>query len=291
MKDIPVLLLATFKKAGRSTAYLVKVVDKDGVAHGFTTLDAIVPFNDGYHAISYQPDEEMRPQNIMSSSDIETDNTELMGWFGPGMEELVVAGKFSFAEVTIYRISYLRLSYGAEVLAFGTVGEIEYSTNAQGKRKIEFRSLAEQLKQKVNDLYSLTCRVPFGGPDCGMPLVWESATVAEVEDNFLRFRVTGLAQPDGWFDLGVARFTSDDNTGAELEVESWTADGWITLSFVTPYAIPVGATLDVRRDCDKTEAACIGYGNIVNMRAEHLTPVEDQSLMVPGAYIKSEQAL
>lgn len=292
MKQIPLLLLENFKKSGKSTCYLVKVVDRDGIAYGFTTLDAIVTFNDGYHDVSYNPDEELRPQNIQSNLDMDVDTTELVGWFGQDMEALIVAGKFSFAEITIYRISYLRTSYGAEVIAFGTVGEVEYSTNSSGKRKIEFRSLTQQIKQHLNALYSLTCRAEFGDENCQMPFVWSgTATVDEVEDNFLRFKVTGIVAADDFYNLGVVEFLDGDNATAQLEVESWTADGWVTLSFVTPYAVPVGATLRFRQDCDKTHAACLSYGNVINMQAEHLTPTQDQSLMVPGAYIKSENAL
>lgn len=291
MKEIPIQLLTALKRPGRSTCFLVKIVDNEGNVHGFTTLDAVVNFDDGIHAAAYLPNQEMRPQNIQASSEMTVDNTELLGWFGPTIEQLVLAGRFSMAEITIYRVSYLRLSYGAEVVAFGTVGEIEYSANAQGKRKVEYRSLSQQLKQRVNDRYSLTCRVPFGSEKCGMPLVWENATIVNVEDNFLRFQVSGITRPDNYFTLGVVRFDSGLNETAELEIESWTDDGWITLSFVTPYPIPLGGNVAIRQDCDKTEFACKAYGNIVNMRAEHLTPVQDQALMVPGAYIKSQNAL
>ncbi|QYW02127.1 hypothetical protein CPT_Sonora_024 [Stenotrophomonas phage Sonora] len=291
MKNIPVQLLTALQKSGRSTCYLVKVIDTAGGVHGFATLDAVVNFDDGTGMLAYLPDQEMRPQNIQSTSDMDVDNTELEGWFGPAIENLVVAGLFSLAEVWVYRVSYLRLNYGAEVVAFGNVGKIEYSSNSQGKRKIEWRSLAHLLKQKVNDQWSLTCRVPFGSPQCGKPLVWQPGQVADVEDNFLRFRVSGITRPDDYFVLGVVRFTSGDNTGAELEIESWTSDGWVTLSFVTPFAIDSGVFVSLRQDCDKTEFSCKAYNNIPNMRAEHLTPVQDQSLMVPGAYIKSQNAL
>jgi uncharacterized phage protein (TIGR02218 family) len=290
MKQIPILLLDAFKKTGRSTCFLVKIVDQEGTAHGFASLDSVVRMDDGYHIIDYQPDQEMRPQNIQSTNSMETDNTELLGWFSKQMEQLVLSGLFNSAEITIYRVSYLRLWHGAEVLAYGTVGEIEYSANSQGKRKIEYRSLTDVLKSKVNDLYSLTCRADFGDENCRMPFSWEPATVGAIEDNFLRFQLVGLVRPDNWFNLGVIEFLTGPNTGFEGEVESWTADGWITLSFVTPYAItPVAVR--IRQDCSKTESECIAYGNIINMQAEHLTPVQDLALMVPGAYIKSQNAL
>lgn len=290
MKTIPVTLLESFKRRGRSTCFAVKIVDKDGLAYGFTTLDARIRFSDGYHDLWYLPSQELRPQSIENYSDLDVDSTDLLGWFNDEMEELIVTGRFGSGELTIYRLSYLELNRGAEVVAFGTVGEVEFAANRQGKRRVEFRALEYQLKRKVNPQYSLTCRNDFGDDNCGLPFVWEAATISDVADNFLRFRVTGVARPDGYFDFGVVEFLSGDNSGDTVEIESWTTDGWLTLSFVTRYAIPVGGSVRLRQDCDKLAATCIARGNIINMAAEHLTPVEEQSIMVPGAYIKSNNA-
>jgi uncharacterized phage protein (TIGR02218 family) len=289
---IPILLLNSFKKSGRDTCFLVKIVERDtGEAHGFGTADANVRFNDGEHDLLYVPDQELRPQNILNTSDFEVDNTELVGWFNEAIEQRVLAGRFNSAEITMYRVNYLNTALGAEVVAYGYVGRVDYSASSNGKRKIEYRSLTELLHSKQNDVWSLTCIVPFGGDDCGMPFEWNAGTIADVEDNFLRFQIAGVVAADGFFDLGVVIFDTGDNATYDMEVESWTADGWVTLSFVTPYPIANGINVRIRRDCNKTEQACKDYGNIVNMRAEHLTPLQDQALMVPGAYIKSQNAL
>lgn len=292
MKNIPVLLLEAFKKPGRSTCFLVKIVERTtGVATGFSSLDCVVPFNDGIHDLVYDPDQELRPQNIESTNDMEVDNTELVGWFDEAIEKKVVSGMYDSAEITIYRVSYLRLELGAEVVAFGLVGEVDYSEGRGGKRSIEYRSLTQLLKQKKNDQFSLTCRLPFGSDECGMPFEWFAATVDEVADNFLRFKVTGVTQADDYFNFGMVMFDDGPNATFDMEVESWTADGWVTLSYVTPYGITDGTAIRIRRDCGKRDVDCKAYGNIINMQAENLTPVENQALMVPGAYIKSQNAL
>ena len=291
MKTIPIQLVNAFKKPGKSTCFLVRIKDTDGGNHGFTTLDSIVRFDDGDGELLYLPNHELNPMNIQNSSDMEVDNTELVGWFGDSLEELVLSGKFMQAEITVYRVSYLRTNLGCEVVAYGTVGAIEYTANSQSKRKVEYRGLGQRIKAKQNDAFSLTCRATFGDEDCGMPFVWEAGTVIAVEDNFMRFRVSGIVRPDDWFILGVCEFLSGSNTGAQLEIESWSADGWVTLGFVTPFEITETTSVRLRQDCDKTETACLDYGNIVNMRAEHLTPVQDQSIMVPGAYIRSNNAI
>jgi len=291
-KSINAQLLNDFAKPGAGTCYLVKIRSNDDGYFGFCTSDSTILFDDGFGPLVYQPDEELRPQNIMSSANMEVDNTKLIGWFTQAVKEKVLAGAFLAAEITIYRVSYLNLSLGAEIVAYGMVGEIDFNADAKDKRKVEFRSLTAQLTKNVNEFYSLTCRAQFGDERCGMPFVWESGVVSSETDNpFLEFYVSGITKPDDHFLLGVVNFIDGQNAGADLEIEQWNADGYVKLSFPAPFPITNGTLVRLRRDCGKTETDCIGYGNIVNMRAEHLTPVEDSSLMVPGAYIKSTHSL
>ena len=291
-KQISIALLNDFGKQGASTCYIAKVVTTDGVTFGFSSSDATIVFDDGYGEVAYYPDEEMRPQNIMSSANMEVDNTKLEGWFKQGVVQKIIAGAFVAAEITIYRVSYLNLTLGAEVVAYGHVGEIEFNADKKDKRKLEFRSLTQELTKPVNERWSLTCRAQFGDERCGMPYVWETGAVASETDNpYLEFYVTGISRPDDYFLLGVVNFIDGQNAGADLEIEVWRADGYVKLSYPAPYPVTNGTLLRLRRDCGKTETDCIAYGNIVRMRAEHLTPVEDQGVLVPGAYIKSTHAL
>ena len=291
MKKIPIQLLDSYEKPGRSTTFLVRIRDDDGVVWGFTNLDRRIRFDDGNGEVVYTPSQELYPQNIESVSEMESDNTELHGWFNAAMEESVLAGKFTNAEVALYRVQYLRLSYGYEVVAYGLAGRIDFSADKNGQRKLEWKGYTDILKEKQNDRFSLTCRNRFGDDRCKKPFIWESASIGEVVDNRSRFFVVGLTRPDDYFTLGILEFTSGPNKGFEGEIEQWTADGRVVLSFVTPYVIDPDTQVRLRQDCMKTEANCIAYDNIINMNAEHLTPTQDQSLMVPGAYIKSANAL
>lgn len=291
MKTIPIQLESLYQKPGRSTTFCVKVVSRSGNVYGFTNLDDVVRFNDGVHYVEYDPTQSLVPQNIQNVSSMEPDNTELHGWFSNTLKDLIAAGEFNSAEITIYRVSYLRLSAGAEVVAYGLVGTVEYSAAHSGNRKVEFRGLDEMLSVAQTDLYSLTCRNEFGDELCGMPFVWEDGTVTAVDDARSRFTISGVARPDDYFVLGVVLFVDGENATATLEVESWTAGGDVKLSFPTQQNINVGDAVRIRRDCDKTWFSCKAYNNVVNMNAEHLAPVQDTSIMVPGAYIKSTNAL
>lgn len=292
MKQIPALLLNSFKKAGRSTCFLIKVVSLlDGTVYPFTTLDAALKFNDGAHDLWYRPSNSLQPQNMQWTSNMETDNTELHGWFDDTVKQAVDAGLLGSAEVTIYRVNYNHLEYGAELVNFGIVGGIVFSANVAGVRKIGFKGLDHLLKVAKNPVYSLTCRNDFGDARCGMTYTWDAGEIAEVYNQYMVVRVTGIAAAAGFYDFGVVKFTSGDNANVELEIQEWLPGGWARLSFVTPYPMQVGDTLQFRQDCNKFDVQCIAYGNMVNFNGEHLTPVQDQSLTVPGAYIKSNNAL
>lgn len=292
MKTIPLALLDAYAKPGTSTCFLVKLVTKKNEVLGFATADRNVRFDDGAGFVTYKAYQELRPQKFQEDSTFDVDNTELLGWFSQAVENMVVTGQFDFAELTVYRVNYLRLDRGAEVMAYGTVGEVSFSKSTNGNRKVEFRSLLQQLKQTVNQLYSLTCRADFGDARCGMPLAWETATVSAVgSDPYADITLSGLVRADGYFDLGVLEVLSGPNAGAEIEVESWLSSGVVRLTFLAPFAFVGGESVRIRRDCNKTATACIAYGNIARMRAEHMTPVQDQGVMVPGAYIRSSGAL
>lgn len=291
MKRIPIQLQQVYDKPGRSTTFCVKVVSRSGNVYGFTNLDDVVRFDDGEHFVEYDPTQALVPQNIQQTFDMDPDNTELHGWFSNTLKDLIAAGEFNSAEITVYRVAYLRLSAGAEVVAYGLIGTVQYSAAHSGKRKVEFRGLDELITVAQTELYSLTCRNDFGDEQCKMPFVWEDGVVEEVDDAQMLFRISGVARPDGWFVLGVVRFVDGENATAELEVETWEADGWIKLSFPTRQNINVGDNVRIRQDCDKTWTSCRAYNNVINMNAEHLAPVQDTSIMVPGAYIKSNNAL
>lgn len=292
MKSIPASLAARLQSRMRTMCYLIRVASKTSSAvFGLTTLDAAITFDDGNGALTYSPLNSLDPQNVQSTSSMDVDTTEAHGWFQDAVRAAVDAGVITSAEAAIYRVDYTALSAGAEVVMYGVVGAVAFETNPQSPRKIEIVGLDGLLKTKRNAQYSITCRNTFGDSRCGMPLTWDPATVAEVSDGLLLFRVTGATQPAEYFDFGVVRFDTGDNAGAQLEIERW--DGqWVRLSFATPYPVSVGDTVSLRRDCNKFASTCYNtYNNMINFNGEHLTPVQDQSLMVPGAYIKSSRAL
>ena len=301
MKSIPLALRTHLAQDATSWTLLMKVVCKDGTVLGFTLLDADVTYDDGGGPLLYRADQGFMPERLQTTGDLGVDNTDLQGWYSlEGVTEARIrAGLFDFARVWIYRVNFLDLSQGREIWAAGTLGESRYS---EAGWTTEFRSLSQQLKQPLCQLYSKTCRARYGSKPigtvgapfterqpCNKDLVWAAGSVTAVGVETDRiFTDSARPEADGFYQPGVIEWLTGANAGAQIEVYTFAADQF-TLLLPMPYPIQNGDTYRVRQDCDKTFAMCkTRHSNTLNFRGEHLTPVEDaDSIMVPGAYIST----
>lgn len=260
-----------------------------GTVLGFTSLDSDIVYDDGAGAITYHASNGFTPEKMQADADFGVDNTDVVGWVtNTGItDQQIHAGIFDYAEVTIYRINYMQPT-AHEVMGFGTLGQTIFDETSW---RCEYRSLMQQAKQVQSTVYSLTCRATFGDSKCKMPFVWVSSTVTDESDepNRLFFAAT-LTQPDNYFVPGVVEWLTGDNAGIQVEVEESFDNGAVRLALPVPFPIKPLDTFKIRRDCKKTFAACKAYGNELNFRGEHLTPIADVALSVPGGYIKQSGA-
>lgn len=299
MKSIPIALKSHLALDATSWTFLMKVVCKDGTIRGFTVLDESLTYDDGGGDLVYSADQGFTPERIQVTADLGVDNTDLQGWYSDAgiTEARIRAGLFDFARVWVYRVNFMDLSQGHEIVAAGTLGESKYSETGW---VTEFRSLSQQLKQPLAQLYSLMCRARFGSKPIGTPgasiterkpcnkdIVWAPGAVTAVGTESDRvFSDSGRAEADGHYKPGVVEWLTGQNAGAQVEVIAFAADQF-ELLLPTPYPIQVGDTYRVRQDCDKTFAMCkTRHANVLNFRGEHLTPVADAaSIQTPGANI------
>lgn len=292
MKNIPIALQAHLQQDATSWCLLLRIECQGawaGTVLGFTTLDAPLQYDDGAGVVTYHADNGFAPERLQANSEMDVDNTNLTGWVSDTgiTEEQILAGIFDYAEVTIYRVNYLDLQQGHEIVAFGTCGETHFTESSWST---EWRSLTQQAKQPIGQVYSLTCRAVYGDERCGMPFVWSSGEVSGQASDTTRSFFCEMTQAEGWFAGGVLEWVSGSNAGAQMEVDDFTvsgADRALRLALPMPYPIEVGDTFRVRQDCDKQFTTCKAKGNVLNFRGEHLTPVADAALAVPGAYVKS----
>lgn len=283
MKSIPIALQAHYDEPATTTCFISRVACKDGPVLGFTSLDADLTYDDGDGPVVYRADNGFRADRMQQTADLAVDNTELHGWVSDTgiTEKQIRAGLFDYARVRIYRVNYLDLAAGHEIIATGTAGETTFSN---GGWKLEFRSLTQQLKQPISTLYSLTCRAQFGDAKCKKPFVWVPGDVTSVDGTEpARVFASTVDATDGHFRLGVVEWLTGDNAGAQMEVDAQTG-GAITLALPMPYAIKPGDEFRIRQDCDKTKEMCREvHNNLLNMRAEPFIPVDGGKSLIPGA--------
>jgi len=294
LKTIPAQLLAHEALTVTTLCLLAKVEcvgTYAGTILSFASLDIDVDYDDGDGTLTYSAQNGFTPKRLAQSAGQTVDNSELDGVIrdtGITMAQ-VRAGLFQSAKLTIYRVNYNDLTAGRhEVVAYGRAGETKF---ANDQWVTEFRSLSQLLKQPISQPYSLTCRAQFGDARCGESLVWTNGTVSSLGTETDReFSDVTLSSNTGYYSDhgGVVEWLTGDNTGAQMEVEEFTsssAGSVIALSIPMPYAIQVGDTFRIRRDCDKKFSTCKDvYANTLNFRGENLIPV-DGTVMVPGADI------
>lgn len=295
MKSIPVALQSHLDGDATTLCLLTRIACKDGTVIGFADLDVDIAYDDGDGTVTYEAENGgLAPQRLQASSDLTVDNTELQGWVSSSgiTEAQIRAGLFDYAQVRIYRVNYMDTSQGHEIVATGTAGETVFSANGW---KTEFRSLVQQLRQPISKLYSLTCRAKFGDAQCGKSFTWVSGTVTSVGVETDRLFDSGVSGADDLYNLGVVEWLTGDNAGGQMEVDDF-GSGEFVLSLAMPYAIQVGDTFRVRKDCNKewddASNGCLFHwagDRALHFRGEPHIPVADGGAsMIPGTEIGSD---
>lgn len=306
MRTIPSYLEPDLGLGGKMLTYLLKVKPiAEGVAiFGLTSCNRDVIYDDlsGDGPITYRAATGFSPFDLTTKPDLSVDSTEasaLMATYPiDGMTpDGIARGDYACARFVQYLVNYAapdviqpNNGHGHVVVCSGQLGQITQTD--KGAVQIELRSLTQILKQNsIIELTSITCRAQFGDIRCKLPLVWTAGTVASVGDEVDRTFVATIPAPitgsdhDGFYQPGVWKWLTGDNANTEQEIEEYIADPFtFTLSIPTPKPIQVGDTGEVRRDCDKSKAMCIDYGNLLNMRAEPEMPrANGASLQLPDS--------
>lgn len=310
MKTIPIALQNHLNQDATTLCLLTRVELKSGEVIGFTDLDEAIVYDDGDGPVTYSAENGFTPSRLQTSADLSVDNAELTGLVTDSgfTEAQIRAGLFDYAKVRVYRVNYMSMSDGHEIIATGTAGETTFSENGW---RTEFRSLTQQLKQPISSLYSLTCRARFGsmpiGTDdgsfeekypCGKAFTWVDGTVTSVGANVrLNFTDTSATEADEFYNNGVTEWLTGDNAGVQMEVDTYAhnsnVDATFNLILPLPYPIQVGDTYRRRKDCSKewddAENGCLfhwGAERSDHFRGEPHIPIADggQS-MVPGAQV------
>jgi uncharacterized phage protein (TIGR02218 family) len=288
---------------GTTLCFLLKITAKDGSKITVTSLDQDLDYDDGGGTLTYLSviGLETSPQSYRADLDVDNSEATLLQYpSGDFTEEKISAGVLDFADFIVYRINYKKPEDGHYIVTSGTTGAIRAMDGLAGV--VELRGISQALKQTAAvELYSITCRATFGSQDGDEPFpcffdttsLWSSDTVLSVDSEepdrvFTATTTPAATGPNGpvpSFVPGIVKFTSGQNSGAYVEIESLVGDV-ITLRFALPFDIASSDGYDIRPDCAKRwREDCINiWDNELWFRGEpHIAAGDEASQVTPGA--------
>lgn len=295
MKTIDATLLNHLGQPVTTTCFLAKVECQGAYAGQlfyFTNLDIDVEYDDGDGLATYGSDNGFTPKRYAATSGPSVDLSAIDGVITASgiTEQMVRAGIFQNAKVTVYRVNYTDLTAGRhEVVAYGRAGQSRFHELGWST---EFFSLSKLLMQPIGEVYGIPCNARFGDARCKVAITWgANGTVSAVgTENDRVFGDDSRSEPDGYYSdhHGIVQWLTGDNAGIEMEIDVHDADSSgsvFELLMALPYPIAIGDTYRPRRDCDKLLTTCRDvYANQENHRGFPQMPVDGTS-MVPGTEI------
>lgn len=262
MKDFsPVAITAA---AAGFPARICAIIRKDGAVFRFAELDEpVVVDGDTYavvpglqiSAVKHTNNGEMPSCQIIAvHSTLSVFDTEVID-----------AGLFNSAVVQLYVVD--RMNPMRKGLLFtGSIGNISYSLENQVV--FDVKGLAQFAKVLMTQKRSPMCRTDLFSVLCGVDKnAYDVAAIVTVISTAFSFRVSGPANPDNWFNQGVALTAS----GTALEIAGWVqSTQTITTYLPSNRLLAVGTNLTLWPGCDKTmgPGGCQKFNNQINFQGE-----------------------
>ena len=277
MKILAPSLANHLKEESTNLATFWKITRQDGLVQGFTNYDQNLTIDGltykaatGFNATAFSQDNTLAVRNLDIESVLSSD----------GITEADLAGgKYDYARVDVFLCrwdippSSLFLNPPEHILMVrGIIGEVSMSDR---RYKAEVRSFAQLLQQKVSTVTTKECRAVFGDSKCTKDLsgLTDNLTITGVTDK--RQFTVNSSRANGFYSLGQITLTSGSNSGIKAMVLSYSG-GIIQLFESLPYSLAIGNTLTAVAGCNKTIAACVSFGNILNYQGEPHIPGEDK---------------
>lgn len=267
-------------------ARLWRVVRVDGQIFTFTDHNRDIAYGGDTYlaALGY------RGAAVSSGADLAVDETELDGMLDSASikESDLRAGLWDGAAVRIFLVNWANTADGEIKVRRGTLGEVIMRDD--GSFRAELRGMAQPLQTTIGSLYQATCRADLGDARCQISLTFgagwtQQAAITTVTDSVTLVMASGLSGfVDGWFDGGVAIWTTGANAGVAREVIGWTQAGRVlSLLAPPPFAPAVSDVLNIQPGCDKRWATCRDkFSNRFNFRGEPLVPGAPAMLETPA---------
>lgn len=257
MRTIPGALQTHILGDVTTLAVCWRVTRTDGVLILGTEHDRDLTIAAGDYSGTYLARAGITGSNVRSSSDMSVDNLEVEGAVNSGDLNLVdlsaadiEAGLFDDVSVVLFLVNWQAPDDGQVVLRTGNIGAI--TRTAEGQYRTELRGLAQRLTQNFVRTYGPSCDAELGDVRCGvgLPALTITGAVTAVESNRAFSTSLAIESPmtdDDFFDGGLVRWTSGQNTGFRMELKrAAAAEGGgpatETLLTGTSWTCPAGVT-------------------------------------------------
>lgn len=258
-------------------AQLWKVTRPDNTVFAFTDYDQDIT----YLGITYIKSSGFSASNIVTSAALSVDNLEIDSFLSSDTitDADLLAKKWDYSFVQIWRVNYNDLTMLHEVLREGRMGEVSTGRNSF---KAELRGLTQNLSQDIGRLFLPACNADLGDSRCTVNLAsfTVTGTVTSITSQSAFTDSTRLESAQ-YFTAGKLTWTSGLNIGISIEVKAFLS-GLITMTESMPYALAISDAYSVYAGCDKSTTVCNGtFSNIPNHRGFPLLPGTDR--MISGA--------
>lgn len=283
MKVVPIALQTQLKSPGTNLATCWRIQRNDGTLWGYTAHDQALNIG----GLNYQPHSGFHPSAIDTKEGLSVDNMEVdaLVLSAEFTEAELLAGRWDYASVVIFKVDYNNPNSGSLILRRGTLGEVSFTAQDQslsqsGTYRAELRGLMQPLAQVIGEVVSKLCRASLGDARCkiNLPALTVAATVLLTNAAKTLITSPALVQAAGYFDYGLITFTSGSNSGYSMEVHQYTP-GELQLFQPLPYGANVGDTFNLSPGCDRHFGTCITrFNNAINFRGEPHLPGQDKLL-------------
>jgi uncharacterized phage protein (TIGR02218 family) len=212
---------------------------------------------------------------------LDPDTSRLTGVFDDDITEAGVrGGKWRGARIyTAVVVDYRNLSFGVVAERSGFAGRF---TLNNGRFSVEFLSLSQLLSQELGELTSpVDRRRRLDELGIDIAAHTHATTVTGVTDR--RVFTVGDVQADGYYQYGLALFTSGANSGLEMEIKN-NVGGVLTLQL--PMRSPIvngdGVTLIRGYDGTRDAAKLLGSAVVEGLESEPDLPGLSAVLTYPS---------
>lgn len=255
-----------------SLAICWQIIRRDGVALGFTTHDRALRIAD----MAYESAPGISPSAVVASDGLDVDVMDVAGALSADAirADDLAAGRFDGAAVRIFMVDWQVPDAGQQLLASGTLGNVEAGSGPDAGFVASLRGPTAALSAILVESCSPECRAELGDRRCRVDMRGRTrrTTVVASDGRGLTLAGVDVAAADNYRE-GSLRLL--DGPGAGLEAHVIGVSGEQLLGDRALTAAP-GTRVQLWQGCDKRFVTCVSrFDNAANFRGEPHVPGND----------------